>query len=121
MPTFSAGWTTVSGGVIAWLVMGIAGLSLAALLYAATPSWGRWRYLVVGVVLAWSLTPYRFDGEHQAPAFAVAVFRLFLEEGLDPKPPLLALGVVTAIVTALYCAVLGVWALTRFWRDRHRL
>ena len=108
----------MTGQLIAWFVLGASGLGLAWLVYLATRRWGRWRYLAACLILAWTLTPYRFDGEHETPAFAVAVFRLFLEDGLDPRPPLLALGAVTLGVVAVYLAVLGVRALVG--RRAHR-
>ncbi|MDE0659314.1 MAG: hypothetical protein OXI79_06645 [Gammaproteobacteria bacterium] len=63
------------------------------------------------LVLALALTPFRFDGEHEAPAFAVVIFRALLEEGLDPGPPLLALGAVTSAVVAVYLVATGILAL----------
>ncbi|MYA16835.1 MAG: hypothetical protein F4Z28_08735 [Gammaproteobacteria bacterium] len=101
----------MSGEVIAWTVAAIAGLGLAWLLGLATRKWGRFRWLPGCLVLAGSLTPFRFDAEHHAPAFAVVIFRSFLEEGLDPGPPLLALGVVTGGVVAVYLAGIGIWSL----------
>ena len=103
----------MSGAVIAWTVAVVAGLGLLWLLSLATRKWGRFRWLPGCVVLAGSLTPFRFDGEHQAPAFAVVIFRGFLEDGLDPGPPLLALGVVTGGVIVVYLAVIGIWSLVR--------
>ena len=101
----------MTGEVIGWSVAAVAGLGLAWLVCLVTRGWGRLRYLPGCVVLAWSLTPFRFDGEHHAPAFAVATFRMFLEDGLDPSPPLLAIGAVTLGVVAVYLAVVGVRAL----------
>ena len=100
----------MTGPLIAWFVLGASGLGLAWLVCLATRRWGQWRYLAACLILACTLTPYRFDAEHEAPAFAVAVFRLFLEDGLDPQPPLLAIGAVTLGVVAVYLAVLGVRA-----------
>lgn len=101
----------MTGEVVAWIVAGFAGLGLAWLLCLVTRSWGRWRFLPGCLVLAWSLTPFRFDGEHEAPAFAVVIFRAFLEEGLDPGPPLLALGAVSLGVVVVYLVVIGVLGL----------
>ena len=101
----------MTGGVIAWIVAAVAGLGLASLLCLVTWGWGRWRLLPGCLVLAGSLTPFRFDGEHQAPAFAVVIFRAFLEDGLDPGPPLLALGAVSLGVVVVYLVVMGVLAL----------
>ncbi|MDE0440654.1 MAG: hypothetical protein OXL38_00905 [Gammaproteobacteria bacterium] len=101
----------MTGEAIAWIAAGVAGLGLAWLLYLVTRNWGRWRFLPGCLVLAWSLTPFRFDGEHEAPAFAVVIFRAFLEDGLDPGPPLVALGAVSFGVVVVYLAVMGVLAL----------
>ncbi|MCY3839033.1 MAG: hypothetical protein OXH09_10380 [Gammaproteobacteria bacterium] len=101
----------MTGEVIAWIAAVVAGLGLAWLLWLVTRNWGRWRFLPGCLVLAWSLTPYRFDGEHEAPAFAVVIFRAFLEEGLDPEPPLIALGAVSSGVVVVYLVVVGVLTL----------
>lgn len=101
----------MTGEVIAWAVAVVGGLGLAWLLCLATRSWGRWRFLPGCLVLAWSLTPFRFDGEHEAPAFAVVIFRAFLEDGLDPGPPLVALGAVSSGVVVVYLVVMGVLGL----------
>lgn len=95
---------------IAWTAAVVAGLGLAWLVYLVTRNWGRWRFLPGCLVLAWSLTPFRFDGEHEAPAFAVVVFRAFLEDGLDPGLPLVALAAVSSGVVVIYLAVIGVLA-----------
>ena len=110
----------MTGEVIAWIAAGVAGLGLAWLLYLVTRNWGRWRFLPGCLVLAWSLTPFRFDGEHEAPAFAVVIFRAFLEDGLDPGPPLVALGAVSFGVVVVYLAVMGVLALVGSGRRSHR-
>ena len=99
------------GELVAWTTALVAGLGLAWLLCLVTRGWGGWRFLPGCLVLAWSLTPFRFDGEHEAPAFAVVIFRGFLEEGLDPGPPLIALGAVSLGVVVVYLAVVGVLGL----------
>lgn len=104
--------------MIGWLAAVVAGLGLAWLLCLVTRSWGRWRYLPGCLVLALALTPFRFGGEHEAPAFAVAIFRGFLENDLDPGPPLLALGAVTLAVVVIYLAVMGVLGLMGARRRR---
>ncbi len=90
---------------LAWLVLGVSAIAVAALVFVVMPHWGRVRYLAAALVLVWSMTPFRFDGEHWAPAFAVAIFRLFLEEGADARPSVFLLGSVTAIVLAVYLVV----------------
>ena len=100
----------MSAETIAWAAAVAAGLGLAGLMIRMARGWGRWRFLPGCLVLAWSLTPFRFDGEHEAPAFAVVIFRAFIEEGLDPGPPAVALGAVTLTVVAAYLAATGVVA-----------
>ncbi|MYD96924.1 MAG: hypothetical protein F4X98_06005 [Gammaproteobacteria bacterium] len=95
----------MTGYTVAWLVLGVSALAVAALVFVAMPRWGRLRYLAAAVVLVWSLTPFQFDGEHWAPAFAVAIFRLFLEDGADPRPSLYLLGSLTAILLAVHLVV----------------
>lgn len=101
----------MTGEAIAWTAAVVAGLGLAVLLCLVTRNWGRWRFLPGCLVLAWSLTPFRFAGEHQAPAFAVVIFRTFLEDGLDPGPPLVALGAVSLGVVAVYLVAMGILGL----------
>lgn len=108
----------MTGQVIGWVVTAVAGLGLAWVVCLAIGRWGRLRYLAGGLVLAWSLTPFNFDGVHVAPAFAVVIFRAFLEDGLDPMAPLVAMGVVTVGVIAVYLVVLGGVVL---WRRRRGL
>lgn len=95
----------MTGYTLAWLVLGVSAVAVAALVFVATPRWGRLRYLAAALVLVWSTTPFHFDGEHWAPAFAVAIFRLFLEEGANAGPAVFLLGSLTAIVVAVYLLV----------------
>lgn len=92
----------MTGYTLAWLVLGVSAFAVAALVFVVMPRWGRLRYLAAALVLVWSLTPFQFDGEHWAPAFAVAIFRLFLEDGADPRPSLYLLGSLTAILLAVH-------------------
>ncbi|MCE2423903.1 MAG: hypothetical protein J4F45_02195 [Pseudomonadales bacterium] len=108
----------MTGYALAWLVLVVSAVAVAALVFVVTPRWGRLRYLAAAVVLAWSLTPFRFDGEHWAPAFAVAIFRLFLEDGADARPSVFLLGSVTAMVLAVYLVVGIVLAAVKRRRDK---
>lgn len=103
---------------VAWLVVAMAALLLAGLLHVALRRLRHWRYLVIGLVLALSLTPYRFDGEHSAPAFVVGLFRLFFEDGATPRPPLVTLLLVALGYALLY--FLG-WGVLAIWRKGRRL
>ena len=108
----------MTGYTLAWLVLGVSAFVVAALVFVAMPRWGRLRYLAAVLVLVWSLTPFQFDGEHWAPAFAVAIFRLFLEDGADARPSLYLLGSLTAIVLAVHLVVGMVLAARRRGRRR---
>ena len=108
----------MTGYTLAWLVLGVSAIAVAALVFVVTPRWGGLRYLAAAVVLVWSLTPFRFDGEHWAPAFAVAIFRLFLEDGADARPSAFLLGSVTAIVLAVYLVVGIVLAALKRGREK---
>ena len=99
--------------VLAWLVAATAALLFAGLLHTALRRLRHWRFLVIGLVLALSLTPYRFDGEHWAPAFVVGLFRLLFEDGVTPRPPLVILLLVALGYALLY--LLG-WGALAIWR-----
>lgn len=77
---------------IAWLVAAASGSLLAALAFVAARRRTMLRQLLAALALVLTLTPYRFDGEHTAPAFIVALFRLVFERGADPTGAVLALG-----------------------------
>lgn len=106
--------------VVAWLVVALAALLLAGLLFRGLRPWGLWRYLVVGLTLAWSLIPYRFDEENVAPAFMVATFRLFFEDGASPRPPLVMLLLVSAGIALAVGLVAGARALWQVGTRRRR-
>ena len=106
----------MSGYAIAWLVVVAAAALGAWLAFVLLRRFRRLRYLAAGVVLAWAATPYSFDGEHTAPALAVAVFRLLFEAGAQWRVPL-ALAVASTLgVLAVYLVAVGVGALV----GRHR-
>ena len=101
----------MSGYAIAWLVVvGAAGLG-AWLAFMLLRRFRRLRFLAAGLVLAWAMTPYSFDGEHTAPALAVAVFRLLFEAGAPWRVPL-ALAIASTLgVLAVYLVGVGLAAL----------
>lgn len=71
------------------------------------------RLLIALLVFAWAATPYPYDDEHWAPAFAVFVFRWLLEDGANPRPPFALLVMATVLVLALCGAAKGVVAYRR--------
>lgn len=99
--------------LIAWLVAVIAAVLLAGLLSTALRRLGHWRFLIAGSVLASSLTPYRFDDEHMAPAFVVGIFRLFFEDGATPRPAFVILLLVVLSYALLYLLGVGTLAIWR--------
>ncbi len=105
---------------VAWLTASVSAVLVAALLFFAFRRWGSWRHLAAGLVLAWSLTPCRFDGEHWAPAFIVATFRLLFEDAADPTVPLALLGAATAAVFAVHLVAKGIRALAAARRTDDR-
>ena len=103
----------MAGYFLPWLVVGVAAALSAGLLWLALRRWRRLRWLAAGLTMALALAPYRFDGEHWAPAFVVSLFRLLFEDDVSPRGPLLILGAATALVLALAAAGIGVVALAQ--------
>ena len=95
--------------VLAWSIIIVAGLCGMWLVLVALRRWPRLRLLAAGLVLVWALTPYRFDGEHLAPASVVALFRLLFEENEPSNAPFALLTAVTLGVVAAYLMLLAGW------------
>ena len=95
----------------AWVVILMAALGASALAFVALRRWPRLRWLGASLVLAWTATPFSVADGHIAPAFAVFVFRRFLEDAANPRPPLALLLLVTVLVVVIH-AVAGLVA----WR-----
>ena len=98
----------MSAYAVAWLIAAFSAAFAALLAFVALRRFRQGRFLAAALVLAWSLTPVSFDGEHLAPAFVVAVFRQFLEEDAASAPAWRLLLLATAMLLGLYFAVLGV-------------
>lgn len=94
-----------------WLVVATAAAFAAGLAFAALRRRPRLGALAAALVLGWTLVPYRFDGEHAAPALVVGLFRLLFEDDASPRGPLLLLAAVTVGVLALAAAGFGLAAL----------
>ena len=94
-----------------WLVVATAAAFAAGLAFAVLRRRPRLGALAAALVLGWTLVPYRFDGEHAAPALVVGLFRLLFEDDASPRGPLLLLAAVTVGVLALAAAGFGLAAL----------
>ena len=84
---------------IAWTVVVVAGGLMGWLVFRALRRFTWVRYVAAVLAVVWAVTPFRFDGEHWAPAFLVAAFRLpFIDEDADPADAIMVLGATTACV-----------------------
>ena len=101
----------MDGYFLPWLVAATAAAGAAGLVFAALRQRPRLGALAAALVLGWTLVPYRFDGEHAAPALVVGLFRLLFEDDASPRGPLLLLAAVTVGVLALAAAGFGLAAL----------
>ena len=81
---------------IAWAVVAVSGSLLGWLVFRALRRFTWLRYVATVLVVVWAVTPFRFDGEHWAPAFLVAAFRLpFIDEDANPADAIMVLGATT--------------------------
>ncbi len=81
---------------IAWTVVVVSGSLLGWLVFRALRRFTWLRYVATVLVLVWAVTPFRFDGEHWAPAFLVAAFRLpLIDEDANPADAIMVLGATT--------------------------
>ena len=81
---------------IAWTVVVVSGLAVGWLVFRALRRFVWLRYVATALTVAWAVTPFRFDDEHSAPVFLVALFRLpFVDESADPTDAVLALASLT--------------------------
>ena len=104
----------MSGQLVAWCVIAIAAIGAAWLVSVLLRRRPFSRWVAAALVLVWTATPYRFDGEHFAPALVVWLFRLLLEDGANPRPPLAALVLATIGVLIVGLVIAGVsWFLRR--------
>ena len=88
--------------LLAWMVILAAAYGAAALVFLALGRWPRLRWLVSGWVLAWAATPFPVYDGHFAPALVVFVFRAFLEEEANARPPFALLVLATGLVAVIY-------------------
>ena len=88
--------------LLAWMVILAAAYGAAALTFLALSRWPRLRWLVSGWVFAWTATPFPVNDGHIAPALVVFIFRRFLEEEANARPPFALLLLATALVAVIY-------------------
>ena len=103
---------------IAWAVVVASGVALGVLVFRALRGYQWLRYTATALVVAWAVTPYQFDGEHTAPAFLVAAFRLpFVDADADPAEAVLTLASVTVgVLLAALLLMIGRAVIRRFGR-----
>lgn len=65
--------------------MVVVSLVLATIVVVKLDALTRFRWVLATGIVVTCCTPYRFDGEHFAPALAVAVFRTIFEADADPS------------------------------------
>lgn len=94
---------------IAWTVVVAAGCLAGWLVFRALRAFTWLRYVTTALVVVWAVTPYRFDGEHWAPAFLVAAFRVpFIDEDANPAEAVMVLGATaTGVLLAALLLILG--------------
>lgn len=102
MSPYAIAWTVVvvSAGLCGWLV------------FRALRRFTSLRYAATALIVAWAVTPFRFDAEHWAPAFLVAAFRMpFVDEDANPAEAVMVLGATTACVVVGALLLMGSRAL----------
>ena len=86
--------------------MVVVSFALALIVVVKLEVLARLRWVLATGVVVTCCTPYRFDGEHFAPALAVAVFRTVFEADADPSGAwiitLMAWGAALAGVLAVF-------------------
>ena len=93
---------------IAWTVVAVSGSLLACLVFQALRRFTWLRYVATVLVLAWAVTPFQFDGEHWAPVFLVAAFRLpLIDEAANPADAVMVLGATTFGVLLAACLLMA--------------
>lgn len=110
----------MSGHALAWIVVVFAGLGVAALGFLAAGAWRRTRLLrwpLAAVLFANAVMPHRFDGEHAAPALAVALFRWAFEDYADPLPAASQAAAATVGALAIVLAAAACRGLLRWRRN----
>lgn len=100
--------------LLAWMVIVAAAYGASVLVFLALRRWPRLRWLVSGWVFAWTATPFPVNDGHLAPALVVFVFRRFLEDEANARPPLALLLLTTVLVAVAYAvARLINWSVRR--------
>jgi len=95
--------------VVAWVVVGVAGLGALAGIFVLTRSiTNAWlRSLLRCLAAVWLMLPWRIEvveGQY-APAFIVALFEGIFRAGGNPRPALMVLAIASLFVIALFLIV----------------
>mgnify|MGYP005727850085 CR=1 FL=1 len=103
----------MSSYAVAWWIVGVAGCAGAACIWVALRRYRTFAPVLAALVVAWSVTPFQFDGQHMAPAFVVLFFRTFLEADGDVTGALTVLVISTVVVLLGFLGLYSVRKLTR--------
>ena len=98
---------------LAWVIVGTMGVFASVLVWIALRRFGPIAYFFAVLVLAWAVAPWRFDGEHLAPAFVVLIFQMFFENNADPTGALTAMVLITGTVVVGFLSVFAVRAISK--------
>lgn len=98
--------------VVAWIVVGLAGLGTLAGIFVLTRSIrNAWlRSLLRCLAAIWLMLPWRIevvDGEY-APAFIVALFEAVFRSDGNPRPALTVLALASLFVVVVFLVIAAV-------------
>ncbi len=88
--------------VIGWLVLALAGVGFAWLMWRSLRRFGLFAGLAASLIVVWALMPIELSGGEYAPALIALLFRLFLERGADASTPATVLFFPTLIVLVVF-------------------
>ena len=103
--------------VIAWIVVGVAGLATLAGVFMLTRSiatpWLRSLLRCLAAVWLMVPSPIQAVGGYYAPAYIVALFEGFLRPDGNPKPALFVLALASLVVVVVFLIAGAIrWART---------
>ncbi|MEE3279213.1 MAG: hypothetical protein VX211_05470 [Pseudomonadota bacterium] len=91
--------------VIGWLVLALASVGFAWLMWRSLRRFGLFASLAASLIVVWALTPIELKGGEYAPALIALLFRLFLERGADASTPATVLFFPTLVVFVVFVGV----------------